>query len=98
MAKVLGIASVERNGEPEDEPQSGLATPSPVENLYFVGTDAAIRIAETIDALKAEFELIVVDLPAAGQLGESSLPASHLDGVLLVVESERTRAAAAARW
>jgi capsular exopolysaccharide synthesis family protein len=45
--------------------------------------------AEMFQALKQEFALVVVDLPPVAQLGFAAPLAEHLDGVLLVMESER---------
>ena len=73
--------------------------PSPAPNLKLLAAGKpAAGIARTYDAaglpgllkeLAADFELVVVDLPAAGQAAAALRLARLLDGVLLVVEAER---------
>jgi capsular exopolysaccharide synthesis family protein len=48
------------------------------------------RLAEVVAYLKPEYDLVVFDLPAADELSPCPFVAALLDGVLLVVESERT--------
>jgi capsular exopolysaccharide synthesis family protein len=55
------------------------------------------HLAEIIAHLKQEYELVVFDLPAADELSPCPVVASLLDGVLLVVEAERTGGEAALR-
>ena len=50
-----------------------------------------------VKELAQDFELVVCDLPAAGQASCTSRLAGLLDGVLLVVESERVCCEAAER-
>jgi Mrp family chromosome partitioning ATPase len=58
---------------------------------------AAGALAKLLDGLKAEFALLVVDLPPADHAGFVPPLAGLLDGALLVVEAERTRGEAARR-
>lgn len=51
------------------------------------------ELAAAIKELSADFDLVVVDMPPAGQTALSLRLASVLDGVLLVVEAQRTRSA-----
>jgi capsular exopolysaccharide synthesis family protein len=55
------------------------------------------RLEEIVEQLKAEYELLVFDLPAADELSPGLVVAALLDGVLMVVEAERTDGVAAAR-
>lgn len=48
-------------------------------------------LSNAIDALKAQFDLVVFDMPAADRLGFLVRLAGLVDGVLLVVEAERVR-------
>ena len=48
-------------------------------------------VADLIRRLKTDFDLVVFDLPAAGQGGSAARLAALLDGLLLVVEAERVR-------
>jgi capsular exopolysaccharide synthesis family protein len=75
--------------------------PSGVENLSILPSGRAspdhsqpwevADLAGLFQKLKAEFELIVCDLPAVGQTGRAVRLAGCMDGVLLVVEAERVR-------
>lgn len=49
------------------------------------------RLAPVIESLRQAFDLIVFDLPPASQAGSAIALARLVDGVLLVVESERVR-------
>jgi Mrp family chromosome partitioning ATPase len=58
---------------------------------------AAPQLPDVLKTLRAEFSLVVVDLPPPDQASFVSRFASLLDGILLVVEAERIRADAARR-
>lgn len=49
------------------------------------------RLAPAVESLRQAFDLIVFDLPPAGPAGSAIALARLVDGVLLVVESERVR-------
>lgn len=49
------------------------------------------------DSLRADYQLVVVDLPPSGELDDRLLASQLLDGYLLVVESERVRQQVAQR-
>lgn len=49
------------------------------------------QLAPVIESLRQAFDLVVFDLPPAGQTGAALGLARLVDGVLLVVESERVR-------
>lgn len=80
---------------------------SPVGNLCVVPAGAAnalteeycdpTAMSELVDALKKEAAFIVFDLPAAVELSTCFAMVGSLDGVLLVVEAERTDSRAAVR-
>jgi tyrosine-protein kinase Etk/Wzc len=55
------------------------------------------RCAELIEACRAQFELIVVSLPPASESSPGSALAACVDGVLVVIESEKTPVVAAQR-
>ncbi len=50
-------------------------------------------LRELYTRLREQFELVVVDCPAVGEGGYSSLLPEAVDGVILVVQAERTRPA-----
>ncbi len=54
-------------------------------------------IDQALRAYLPEFELLIVDLPAASQPSQAAALAQHLDCVLVVVESEKTESVAAER-
>jgi len=54
-------------------------------------------LAELVVSLKASFDLVVFDLPAAGDAWSVVRLASLLDGVVLVVEAQRVRGQVARR-
>ncbi len=74
---------------------------SPVDHLFVLGMGtsdvsagasfAPAKVAEVLQSLQAEFEFIVVDLPAVSDVSVCLSLACSLDGVLLVVEAERVR-------
>jgi len=80
---------------------SELVRPTSVEHLSLLGAgllhaescrayDAAC-LAETVEALKGRFGLVIFDLPPVARESAAVRLASLLDGVLLVVEAERVR-------
>lgn len=62
-----------------------------------VGLYHSAGLDQLIKSLKAEFDLVVFDLPAIGETRSAIRLASLLDGVVLVVEAERVRSAVARR-
>ena len=64
---------------------AGMPEPSPGEAL-----DCA-ALAGVLDRLKADFDLVIFDLPASGQTGSATRLAALLDGLVMVVEAERVR-------
>lgn len=58
--------------------------------------DESARCRYAVEELRNEFDLVVFDLPPAGDAGADRL-AAMLDGVLLVIEAERVRWQAALR-
>ena len=82
------------------------ARPTRVKNLSLLAVDPTAAhqpialessfVNDMLQALRAEFDLIVLDLPTADSSDCFAL-AGLLDGVLLVVESERTRCEVASR-
>jgi Mrp family chromosome partitioning ATPase len=80
---------------------------SPIANLSIIaagthngGGLAQYKLAKVsglLDALRRDFALIVVDLPAATELRSDFRLTGALDGVVLVIEAERTRIAVAQR-
>jgi Mrp family chromosome partitioning ATPase len=70
----------------------------PVENLSFVAGHGCARhdelkfdpfkAAELLNEYKCQFKLVIVDIPAPTELNDSVYLAAHMDGVVLVVESE----------
>jgi Mrp family chromosome partitioning ATPase len=55
------------------------------------------RFAELLEELRSQFELIVVALPPATETSPGPALAACVDGVLLVIESERTHVTGARR-
>lgn len=55
------------------------------------------QLRDAIDALKEDFEFVLVDMPHADELSTCFAMASAVDGVLLVVEPERVSAVDANR-
>ncbi|MBI2481192.1 MAG: CpsD/CapB family tyrosine-protein kinase [Planctomycetia bacterium] len=49
------------------------------------------RATALFESLRQGFELIVLDLPPAGEMDEALLASRRVDGVLLVLEAERIR-------
>lgn len=49
------------------------------------------RLALLLEKIKTEFDLILVDSPAASSGGEGQMLASWVDGIVLVVEAGKTR-------
>jgi Mrp family chromosome partitioning ATPase len=58
---------------------------------------AAPQLPEVLKTLRAEFSLVIVDLPPPDHASFVGRLAGLLDGILLVVEAERIRADAARR-
>lgn len=56
----------------------------------------AESVRELYDRLREQFELVVIDCPAVGDGGYSSLLPEAADGVILVVQAEKTRPAVVA--
>lgn len=54
---------------------------------------ASDRLPPLLDQLRSEFELVVFDLPPVDELRGSASLTSAIDGVVLVVEANRTRRA-----
>jgi len=77
------------------------AQPTAVSNLHLLSSEAIApsqhgrlaidRIAQAAAAATSKFELVVLDLPAAGTRSAAIHLAGLLDGVLLVVEAEGVR-------
>lgn len=74
--------------------------PSGIKNLSVLPAGIASRshwpyegadVSDVFKTLKADFELILFDLPAVGQTNAAVRLAGLLDGVYLVVEAERVR-------
>lgn len=64
---------------------SGPIPPNPSEIL------ASKKMISTIDELKGRFDIILIDAPPAIAVTDSQIIASRTDGVILVVNSERTK-------
>jgi protein-tyrosine kinase len=62
------------------------------------------RMAELVARLRQSYEVAVFDSPPAGSLADAAVLARHVDGVILVIDSQRTsrraakRAVQALRW
>jgi Mrp family chromosome partitioning ATPase len=75
--------------------------PSPLENLWILPLAAAFpsspdverpcSVRDLLGRLSFEFSFIVVDLPPVAELGDRIDVATAVDGIVLVVETERTR-------
>jgi capsular exopolysaccharide synthesis family protein len=97
----LGLAdALAGNADPLDCVESSL-----IENLSIIagrGTSQqdqspieSSRFAQLLDDYKQEFNLLVIDIPAATELNGSAYLAGQLDGVVLVLEAERADGRAA---
>ena len=64
---------------------AGMPEESPGEAL-----DCA-ALAGVLDRLRADFDLVIFDLPPSGQTGSATRLAALLDGLVMVVEAERVR-------
>ena len=53
--------------------------------------DSAAQLPALYAGLEEQFGLVVFDMPSAGRAGSATGLAALLDGVILVVEAERTR-------
>jgi Mrp family chromosome partitioning ATPase len=62
-------------------------------NTHF----SAVRFLQVLDILKAKYPLIIVDLPVADELTCCFSIAGLLDGIILVLESEKVQSEAARR-
>ena len=75
------------------EHASGVDGPVPNLQWFRVGTGKASldpeHFAEVVSKLKADHDLVIVDLPAVMADGQVPSYASLLDGIVLVVEAER---------
>ena len=60
-------------------------------------TSTASEISQALEAYLQDYDLLIVDLPAASQPDQAVALAQHLDCVIVVVESEKTRIASADR-
>ena len=67
---------------------SGPVPPNPAELL------SSRRMGELIDALTREADVVIFDSPPLLGVSDASILASRLDGTILVVDSNRTRAGA----
>jgi Mrp family chromosome partitioning ATPase len=98
-----GLAEAIQNGHELSE----VLQPSGVDNLSLlvggrpVGGHSRVFGAPALEGLvkelAGEFDLVVVDLPAAGQSTAALRLAGHLDGIVLVVEAGRAPCEAAQR-
>jgi len=76
---------------------SAAVQPSEIPNLsVLAGGDSrsaadASRLSRAVGELQVDFDLVVFDLPAAAESSNADRLAALVDGVLLVVESERVR-------
>jgi protein-tyrosine kinase len=90
----LGLAEALRDGTPLAE----LIRPTSVPGLSLLAAGTADDLsaagsagwAGLVEALKDEFALVVWDLPPADAAGPAADVAARLDGLVLVVEAERT--------
>jgi Mrp family chromosome partitioning ATPase len=93
----LGLAEVLLDGA---EPVS-CVQPSPVQNLSILTAGEANgqaswaytvpNLAQTLETIKTGFDLVVLDMPPAGESGFALQLATLMDGVLFVVEAGRVR-------
>ena len=60
-------------------------------------TSTASEISQALEAYLQDYDLLIVDLPAASQPDQAVALAQHLDCVMVVVESEKTRIASTDR-
>ncbi len=60
-------------------------------------SNSAPEIVQALQAYLHDCDLLIVDLPAASQPDQAVALAQHLDCILVVIESEKTQAAAAER-
>ncbi len=61
---------------------AGQNPPNPIELL------SSVRMEQVIDALKANYDYVVLDLPPVGEVSDALAVAGLLDGVLLVVRQD----------
>lgn len=81
------------------------ATPGPKLDVLSAGTAAAAhdlsvstdRVRQLLAAISSRYQMVIFDLPVASELTSCFPIARCLDGVVLVVEAERTRNKAVAR-
>jgi tyrosine-protein kinase Etk/Wzc len=71
-----------------------LLAPTAPRELDAAGADPA-RVREMLKACRADFDLVIVDLPPVSEASPCLTTAGCLGGVLLVLEAERTRCEAA---
>jgi len=69
----------------------GTLPPDPAELL------SSRRFAQVIDQVKQEFDYILIDSPPAGQVSDPTIVATLADGVLVVINSQKTRKGALQR-
>lgn len=93
---VNGSASHDECRQSLDDPPVDLIA-SAADSCDEVLTASAPEIAQALQAYQHDCDLLIVDLPAASQPGQAIALAQHLDGVLVVIESEKTQILAAER-
>ncbi len=84
-----------------------IIVPTEVENLFFVGNSqpppnpaellSNDRMKEFIDKVKEEFDFILFDSPPISMITDATILSKMLDGVIVVVECEKTPKKALAR-
>ncbi len=109
IARRLGLHEVRGFTQAVQESGAGelMLLSSPVANLSILAAGAPLgnvdqvydspALAGLVNELKADFDLVVFDLPPAGASSACLRLAELLDGVLLVVAAERVRWQAARR-
>jgi capsular exopolysaccharide synthesis family protein len=98
-----GLADVLKNGQPTED----AILPSPVQNLDILSAGAtngdpaeifdSQRFPRLLNATKANYRFVVIDLPAVNEASWAVRLANLCDGVTLVVEAERSRREVAQR-
>ena len=70
---------------------------SAAESSDEILSSGAAEIVQALEAYLQEYDLMIVDLPAASQPDQAVALAQHLDCILVVAESEKTQTVAADR-